>query len=124
MHALASFVAEVWSAHLAPANAIWFVPDGCMDLVFRDGADAELFWVGPMTRAEIITLNAPALFLGVRFRPGAAPAFVGLDARDLHGAAQPTPRGGGAPAVCSHPRSGDREHRRGHPRRGRRAARG
>jgi AraC-like DNA-binding protein len=83
VHALAPFVAEVWSARLAPGQGHLVVPDGCMDLVFRDGADAELFWVGAMTRAEIVAVDAPARFLGVRFRPGAAPAFIGLDAREL-----------------------------------------
>ncbi len=83
VHPLAPFVAEVWSARLAPGQGHLVVPDGCMDLVFRDGNDAALLWVGPMTRAEIVAVDAPASFLGVRFRPGAAPAFVGLDARDL-----------------------------------------
>jgi AraC-like DNA-binding protein len=83
VHALTPFVSEVWSARLAPGQRHRVVPDGCIDLVFRDGAHAELFWVGPMTRAETVSVDAPACFLGVRFRPGVAPAFVGVDAREL-----------------------------------------
>jgi AraC-like DNA-binding protein len=54
-----------------------------MDLVFRDGPAPALFWVGPMTRAELVAVDAPASFIGIRFRPGVAPALAGVDARDL-----------------------------------------
>jgi AraC-like DNA-binding protein len=78
-----ALVAEVWSMRLAPSARHTVLPDGCMDLVFRDSTDAGLFWVGPMTRAEVVTVDAPTRFLGVRFPPGVAPALIGLDARDL-----------------------------------------
>jgi AraC-like DNA-binding protein len=76
------FVSEVWSQHLQPGGRHWVLPDGCVDLVFREGADADLFWVGPMTRAEIVTVDTPTHFLGLRFRPGVAPFVMGLDARE------------------------------------------
>ncbi len=81
--ALAPLVAEVWSARLEPGEGLWVLPDGCVDLVFRDGAAPALLWVGPMTRAERVAVEAPARFVGVRLRPGAAPALLGADARAL-----------------------------------------
>lgn len=83
MRPLDPLVAELWTARLAPGARHLVLPDGCMDLVFRDGADPALFWVGPMTRAETVAVSAPAAFVGVRFRPGVAPALLGVDARDL-----------------------------------------
>lgn len=77
------FVAEVWSAELGPGARHWVLPDGCVDLVFRGGEDPELVWVGPMTRAELVCVDGPTRFLGLRFRPGAAPFVVGCDARDI-----------------------------------------
>jgi AraC-like DNA-binding protein len=83
VYALDALVAEVWSVKMDPGAGQWVLPDGCMDLVFRHGADPALFWVGPMTRAERVTADAPTRFVGIRFRPGAAPCLVGLDAREL-----------------------------------------
>jgi AraC-like DNA-binding protein len=83
VHEIEPLVAEVWSYHLAPGARHTVVPDGCMDLVFRDGADADLFWVGPMTRAESVSVDELTHFVGVRFRPGVAPPLLGRDARDL-----------------------------------------
>jgi AraC-like DNA-binding protein len=68
---------------LEPSARHMVLPDGCMDLVFRDSAEADLFWVGPMTRVEIVSVATPTRFLGIRFRPGVAPALLGVDARDI-----------------------------------------
>jgi AraC-like DNA-binding protein len=78
-----TLVDEVWSVRLEPGTQHTVLPDGCMDLVYRDGSDPALFWVGPMTRAEVVRAEEPTRFLGVRFRPGVAPALLGCDAREM-----------------------------------------
>ncbi len=54
------------------------LPDACIDLVW-DGA--ELRVAGPDTRPFLVTSRAT--FVGIRFRPGAAPGLLGLPASDL-----------------------------------------
>jgi AraC-like DNA-binding protein len=55
------------------------VPDGCMDVVWLDGG---LSVAGPDTRPAFARLDA-GLVVGVRFRPGAAPAALGVPASEL-----------------------------------------
>ncbi len=55
------------------------LPDACIDLVW-DGR--KLTVAGPDTRAVPLDDSAPT-FVGVRFRPGAAPGFLGLPASAL-----------------------------------------
>jgi AraC-like DNA-binding protein len=59
------------------------LPDGCADILFdlTDGVDA--FVVGPMTRALVLPPSVEARFLGVRFRPGAAGAFLSVPLSSL-----------------------------------------
>lgn len=83
MRPIDPLVADHWTARLSPGDRHLVLPDGCMDLVFRGGPAPALFWVGPMTRAEVVSVDAPASFVGVRFRPGVAPALAGVDAREL-----------------------------------------
>ncbi len=72
------------------------LPDGCMDIVFNFGEpwagsspSGELanfdksYVVGAMTRPLLVGLGNRAEFLGVRFRPGKAPAFLRLSADEL-----------------------------------------
>lgn len=80
---------EPWSVRLAPGAPHLVVPDGCIDLVFRGGPEPALLWVGPMTRAEVVTVDAPATYAGLRLRPGAAPALAGVDPRALLDGALP-----------------------------------
>lgn len=55
------------------------LPDGCMDVLVDVGAGrADV--IGTMTRALEVRQSGPVDLLGVRFRPGAAPAFLGLPA--------------------------------------------
>jgi len=62
------------------------LPDGCVDILFDLGAGALANVVGPMTTA-VITPPAPVGFsmdlVGVRFRPGEAPAFLAVSAREI-----------------------------------------
>ena len=54
------------------------VPDACIDIVW-DGRRLEV--AGPDTRP--FPLDRTATFVGIRFRPGAAPRVLGVDACDL-----------------------------------------
>jgi AraC-like DNA-binding protein len=54
------------------------LPDACIDLVW-DGA--EVFVAGPDTRPVPIT--GASTFVGIRFRPGSAPGFLGVPASEL-----------------------------------------
>ncbi|MCP2297026.1 transcriptional regulator, AraC family [Nocardia amikacinitolerans] len=56
------------------------LPDGCMDLLWRDGA---LFVAGPDTTAHPAGSPKPARYTGVRFFPGTAPALLGVPAHEL-----------------------------------------
>ena len=98
--ALRPYVECFWSwlsASPAPDTSFHRVlPDGCMDIVFNFGESwagsnpsGELanfdksYVVGTMTRPLLVGLGNRAEFLGVRFRPGKAPAFLRLSADEL-----------------------------------------
>ncbi|GAA4944046.1 helix-turn-helix transcriptional regulator [Streptomyces heliomycini] len=55
------------------------LPDGCMDLLWNEG---RLLVAGPDTRAHL-TQGRPGAWAGVRFRPGTAPALLGVPAHAL-----------------------------------------
>ncbi|MEU3462096.1 helix-turn-helix domain-containing protein [Streptomyces sp. NPDC006733] len=56
------------------------LPDGCMDVIWRDG---ELIVTGPDTRAHVARTPAGARFAGLRFAPGRGPAVLGVPANEL-----------------------------------------
>ncbi|MFF1692789.1 DUF6597 domain-containing transcriptional factor [Streptomyces sp. NPDC058257] len=56
------------------------LPDGCMDLLWADGT---LLVAGPDTRAHRPEAKASARYVGIRFYPGTAPAFLGVPAHEL-----------------------------------------
>ncbi|GHH91883.1 helix-turn-helix domain-containing protein [Streptomyces capillispiralis] len=55
------------------------LPDGCMDLLWHEG---RLLVAGPDTRAHL-TDGPPSTWAGIRFRPGTAPALLGVPAHEL-----------------------------------------
>lgn len=55
------------------------LPDGCMDLLWHEG---RLLVAGPDTHAHL-TGGRPGTWAGVRFRPGTAPALLGVPAHEL-----------------------------------------
>jgi AraC-like DNA-binding protein len=88
--ALREWVECFWTRRDAapPANAQRVLPDGCADLVFDLGAgDADV--VGTMTRPLVIPPGEASEFLGVRFRPGRAAAFLRLPLAELTDARVP-----------------------------------
>ncbi|MER7948135.1 helix-turn-helix domain-containing protein [Streptomyces sp. NPDC096079] len=73
--------AVLWSrtAVAGPAAERPVLPDGCMDLIWADGA---LLVAGPDTHA-FLPGEFAARYAGVRFAPGDAPAFFGVPAHEL-----------------------------------------
>ena len=88
---LARWIACFWEIKGAAAQVNGFahrvLPDGCADLIFdlRDGEGrtprGEI--VGPMSTGILVELRTDTELLGVRLRPGATGAFLGLAADRL-----------------------------------------
>ncbi|MET0595996.1 MAG: AraC family transcriptional regulator [Polyangiaceae bacterium] len=79
--ALARLVDAFW-AYESAGGAQRILPDGCIDFIF-DLATGDAHVQGPMTSAEVIALPAGARVFGVRFLPGAASAFLEMDAEAI-----------------------------------------
>ena len=74
--ALAAHVDCVWAARAPVAASTHRVlPDNCVDILWQDGGHAG-FAVGMMSRAIVVASAQPVRTLAVRFRPGAAGAFL------------------------------------------------
>ncbi|PAN01619.1 AraC family transcriptional regulator [Streptomyces sp. Alain-F2R5] len=71
--------AVVWTSTPTAPGTGRVLPDGCMDLLWHDG---RLLVAGPDTRAHV-TAGTSGRWAGVRFRPGTAPALLGVPAREL-----------------------------------------
>ncbi len=82
--ALRPWVECLWRRR-APGDAAEDVhrvlPDGCIDLIWIDGAG--LLAVGPSTTAFLARMAPGEGAVGVRFRPGGAPALLGVPADAL-----------------------------------------
>lgn len=64
------------------------LPDGCIDILFVDRHAADqrrhsLMAIGPMTRFVDVRREPGDRYVGVRFRPGAAPAVLGVSAHEI-----------------------------------------
>lgn len=72
--------AVVWTHRGAPHGEGRVLPDGCMDLLWWDGA---LVVAGPDTRAHVHSPRNLSRITGLRFAPGTGPAVFGLPAYEL-----------------------------------------
>jgi AraC-like DNA-binding protein len=63
------------------------LPDGCIDLVVRDREGLQV--AGPDTRAFLAAIPAGGSAVGVRMRPGGAPALLGAPAHALRDSRTP-----------------------------------
>ncbi|MFI9400772.1 helix-turn-helix domain-containing protein [Nocardia sp. NPDC052316] len=73
--------AAVWTRTVTDADtALPVLPDGCIDLLWVDGA---LVVAGPDTRAFRPTAALGTRYVGLRFAPGTAPALLGVPAHEL-----------------------------------------
>jgi AraC-like DNA-binding protein len=81
--ALAPFVSCMWVHRVARSDAYLHrtAPDGSVELVCQVGQPLKV--VGPQTRPREELLPPGATVVGVRLRPGAAPAVLGLPAAEL-----------------------------------------
>ncbi|MEV7785470.1 helix-turn-helix domain-containing protein [Streptomyces sp. NPDC088106] len=71
--------AVVWTNSPSGSGEGRVLPDGCMDLLWKEG---RLLVAGPDTRAHV-TGGPPATWTGIRFPPGTAPALLGVPAHEL-----------------------------------------
>lgn len=72
--------AVVWSRTDAVAGTARVLPDGCMDLLFRNG---RLAIAGPDSQAHLFETEAGESITGLRFAPGTGPAVFGVRADEL-----------------------------------------
>jgi len=91
---LRPFVQCFWSREPGPGRELArgsvhrVLPDGCIDVVLGFSGQADepesAMAVGTMTRALVLEAGAwPECFVGVRFRPGKAAAFLAVPANEL-----------------------------------------
>ncbi|WP_340561650.1 helix-turn-helix transcriptional regulator [Streptomyces sp. GSL17-111] len=81
----------LWTRTTGPAPSPALVlPDGCMDLIWRDGdgdgdgdGGAGFVVAGPDTRAQEGAGPPGTTWTGLRFTPGTGPAVLGVPAREL-----------------------------------------
>lgn len=78
---LRPLVACLWENAPVADHRQRIVPDGCVDLIWL--ADGSLIWAGADTGPRTVTLPAGATSSGVRLRPGAAGAVLGLPASEI-----------------------------------------
>ena len=79
--ALSPWVACAWERSGDDDGPVRVIPDGCIDIVWTEGVGAQV--VGPNTTAFLVALATGVHVVGVRMRPGAAAALLGIDAREL-----------------------------------------
>jgi AraC-like DNA-binding protein len=83
---LSGLVACTWERAVSPTGAppaTRVLPDGCMDIVWRDG---ELFVAGPDSEPFMSPSPPGATIVGLRLRPGIGGHAFGIPAGELHGA--------------------------------------
>jgi AraC-like DNA-binding protein len=81
--AVAAYVTCVWEQRIGDLDRPYeqpVFPDGCIDLVAHDVGG---FIAGPATAPTVAALPAGSVTVGVRLRPGAAPAVLGVSAHEL-----------------------------------------
>jgi hypothetical protein len=74
---LAGVVACLWRDETTAARELRVLPDGCIDLIWMDGA---VHVAGPDTHAFLTSLTPGQVVTGLRFRPGVAPGVLGVPA--------------------------------------------
>jgi AraC-like DNA-binding protein len=82
--ALRPWVLRLWRqdvARGAPDHPQLVLPDGCVDILVRPRRHLAI--AGPATSAVTVDVGSGTTTFGVRFRPGAAGAALGLPAADL-----------------------------------------
>lgn len=91
---LAGWVQAVWAGQAPGPTRSRVLPDGCMDVIFsaraiRGGEAQALEAIGAMTVHREVADPGRAERVGIRFRPGAAAVWLGVDASALADAELP-----------------------------------
>jgi AraC-like DNA-binding protein len=73
-------VACTWERRTSAAHQQRIVPDACVDLIW---SGKRVTVAGPDTAARVVELRTGARAVGMRLRPGAAGAVLGLPASEL-----------------------------------------
>ena len=81
--AVASSIACVWTRTVGSdaEGSVRVLPDACVDIVWQRGHGA--FVAGPDTSPKLVAAEPGTVFAGVRFRPGAGGAALGLPLAEL-----------------------------------------
>jgi AraC-like DNA-binding protein len=74
---LAGVVDAVWTRGPGVPGTKRVVPDGCMDVIWTG---EDLIVAGPDTVAHVAEVGGSVPMLGLRFRPGAGPGYLGVPA--------------------------------------------
>jgi AraC-like DNA-binding protein len=89
---LAPLVACLWRQYAGEGRVQRIVPDGCVDLLWgSDGSRVRAEVAGPDTGVRLESLPDGESIAGVRFRPGAAAAVLGLPLHALRDGRVPLP---------------------------------
>ena len=75
-----SSVACLWASRPSETVAGLVLPDACIDLIWNG---VSIFVAGPDTGPVPVPPSPGQRFAGLRFRPGRAPAFLGVPASEL-----------------------------------------
>lgn len=70
----------VWTRRPGRSVQARILPDGCLDLIWTDGA---LLVAGPDTHAHLTEDRSDTSFTGLRFAPGTGPLLLGIPASEL-----------------------------------------
>jgi len=73
---LVPWLACTWERRGEPGPPVRVLPDGCIDIVWIEGFGTRV--VGANSTAFLVSVPAGARVVGARFRPGAAPALLGV----------------------------------------------
>lgn len=66
-----SFVDALWISESTITRMGRVLPDGCSDIIFyTNPTEQHISFVGPMTMADPVQVQAGACYVGIRFKPG------------------------------------------------------
>jgi len=82
IEAFRSVVDVYWINRPGDAAHVSVLPDGCIDLVFRGGADGGRLFASALIERPLPINTTSAWFVGVRFRPAMARATLDIDPID------------------------------------------
>ena len=74
---LSAWLECAWQREAGGGSPIRVVPDGCIDIVWTENAGTQI--VGANTTAFVVELAPATRVAGVRMRPGAGPALLGIE---------------------------------------------